>query len=303
MGLDSKYFSYCKEVGLLKENWSKQSALDYLIAQVKTKKACDPAYIAKLEKLTLNSSNVCTRVAVLYHYDANLTYSQRGSIKHGEVAGFASSKGSVREGLKIDQFKDGGDYTVIKDVSTITYPIYNDKNQFTYEEIKGAMKGLLNSKVPAGTTSYETNGWSVSAFLVPILCVEMEHNGKTQWLLYNLHNGYASWDWVHDPALIAKGMKAKKTGGLIKLASFVLPILGFLIAGMGGGTNSALAFLFPIATIILNIVIAKKTSKSKEYFKRFFIDKPNAGLTAAMKAPIGMAVVGFIGMLLTIIAK
>ena len=301
MGLDSKYFSYCKEVGLLKENWSKQSALDYLIAQVKTKKACDPAYIAKLEKLTLNSSNVCTRVAVLYHYDANLTYSQRGSIKHGEVAGFASSKGSVREGLKIDQFKDGGSYTTIKDVSSVTYPIYNDKNQFTYEEIKGAMKGLLSSKVPAGTTSYETNGWSVSAFLVPILCIEMEHNGKTQWLLYNLHNGYSSWDWVHDPAKIALGHKARKYNGLIKFGSFLLPILGLIIAIFSEGTKWW-GFVLPIALFILNIIINNKKKMSKADYGRFFINKPEGKLVDAMKTPITMAVIGFIAFLIGIIA-
>ena len=66
MNVDSKYFSYCKEVGLMKENYSKKSALEYLISQVKAQKACDPAFIAKVEKLTVDSPEVLVRVAVLY---------------------------------------------------------------------------------------------------------------------------------------------------------------------------------------------------------------------------------------------
>ena len=297
MGLDSKYFSYCKEVGLMKEVISKQGALDYLKKLARQKKTCDPAFRAKVEALTVNDMQ--TRVAVLYHYDVKLDYVQNGVIKHGEVAGFASSKGSIRDGLKITDFSKDGNYTVVKDVSTVPYPIYNDKQLFSYDEIKEAMKTLLNGKVPAGTTSYESKDWSVSAYLVPILCAEIDGH----WLLYNLQNNYCVWDFPYDPALIEKGKKAKKYGGLVKLGSFVLPILGFLIAGLGDGTNNPLCFILPIAAIILNIVIANKTKKSKEYFKKFFINKPDAGLASAMKPAIGMAVVGFIAMLLTIIVK
>ena len=303
MNVDSKYFSYCKEIGLMKENFTKKSALDHMISQVKAKKACDPSFIAKLEKLTPDSPEVLVRVAVLYNYDVNLTYVQHGNIKHGQVSGFASSKGSVRDALKITTYKDKGEYSVVKDIKSVPYPIYNDKQLFSYDEIKEAMKGLLNSKVPAGTTSYESKDWSVSAYLVPILCVEIKHNGKTYWMLHNLHNGCFSFDWPHDPALIEKGLKAKKIGGLVKLGAFVLPILGFLISGMGGGTSNPLCFIIPIAAIILNIVIATKTKKTKEEFKNFFIKKPTAGLASAMKAPIGMAVLGFIAMLITIIVK
>ena len=37
MNVDSKYFSYCKEIGLMKENFTKKSALDHMISQVKAK--------------------------------------------------------------------------------------------------------------------------------------------------------------------------------------------------------------------------------------------------------------------------
>ncbi len=300
MNVDSKYFSYCKEIGLMKENFTKKSALGHMISQVKAKKACDPAFIAKIEKLTPDSPEVLVRVAVLYNYDVNLTYVQHGNIKHGQVSGFASSKGSVRDGLKITTYKDKGEYSVVKDIKSVPYPIYNDKQLFSYEEIKEAMKGLLNSKVPAGTTSYESKDWSVSSYLVPILCVEIKHNGKTYWMLHNLHNGCFSFDWPNNPALLEKGHKAKKIGGLVKLGAFVLPILGLI--GAVSGEFSLLGLLASIAGFIINLVISSKTKKSKSDYEKIFLNKPNASLTSAIKAPISMAVIGFIAMLIGFIA-
>jgi len=42
MRLDSKYYSYCKQIGILKENCSHQSALDTIIKAVKGTKQADP---------------------------------------------------------------------------------------------------------------------------------------------------------------------------------------------------------------------------------------------------------------------
>ena len=168
------------------------------------------------------------------------------------------------------------------------------------DEIKDAMKGLLNSKVPAGTTSYESKDWSVSAYLVPILTVEINHNGKTYWILENLHNGCYSFDWPNDPALLAKGHKAKRASAGIKALAFILPIIGLI--GAVSGEFSLAGLLLTIAGFVINCFIAKKTQKTKSEYERIFLNKPSAPLATAFKAPIFMVVIGFIAMLIGFIA-
>ena len=302
MGIDNKYFSYCKEIGLMKENYTHQAALNKLIQEVRAAKAVDPQFVATVSALTLSSREVSVRSCAIYHYNVNLTYAQYGNIKHGTVSGLVEPKGGSPSSLKVSNYSGEGAYTTIKDGAAIPYPAYNSNGLFTYEEMRQAMSEHLKSKVPSGTTSYESKDWSVAAFIVPVLTVTIYHGGKAYYLYYNLQNGRWSIEWPDDPALINKGKKAKKIGLLIKIASFVLPILGFLLSGLGEGTSNALDFVVPIAAIILNIFIAKKTKKSNREFEQFFIKKPNAPLASAMIAPIAMAVVGFLALIITFMA-
>ena len=99
MIVDSKYFSYCKEIGLMKENCSHQAALDCIIKAVKGKRQADPKFVEAVSKLTLSSPEVSVRSCVLYHYDVDLTYVVGGNIKHGRVSDFAQSTGGAPDSL------------------------------------------------------------------------------------------------------------------------------------------------------------------------------------------------------------
>ncbi len=286
MNLDSKYWSYCKEIGIMTEKYSKEKALESLKTALIGSKTADPAFKAVVSALTLSSPEVSTRACMLYRYDIDLTYVLGGNIKHGKIADFGQS--GVNSSLHITEWSGQGEYTILKDFSSVPYTLYNDKNIFTLDSMKNALKGVIDEQVPKGTTSYESTNWSVSCYVVPVLVALVNFGGKTYQLAYNLQNGYYHWEYPNDPALYAKGKKAGAFNALLKFFGVVLAFIGAATA-LSKEAYPALLLLIP------TLLITWKGRKGKGYYKNYFVKNPDKG----MFKPLFGAVVAFIcGLLL-----
>ena len=293
MYLDSKYYSYCKELGVMKENYSQSGALETLKKAVAGTKNADPEFKKAVAALTLSSPQVSIRACMIYRYDIDLSYVVGGNIKHGRIADFGQC--GVNDDLRITEYKDKGDYTVLKDFSSLSYTLYNDRNVFTYEAMKNALKDVINKQVPRGTTSYESNNWSVSCYAVPVLVAIMKHsNGKTYYLSYNLHNGRYHWEWPYDPALLAMGKKASKIATLAKVGSIAVSILSILLVIANEFSNP-----LPIVLAVVNFIIIKKKSKSKSFFENYFVKNPDHKLTKPLTTSIITGAIAFFALILS----
>ena len=296
MRLDSKYYSFCREIGLMKENFSQQGALDSIIREVSNSPAADPKFVELVKKLTLNSPEVSIRVCVLYSYTAEVDYVVGGNIKTTTVQDFGYS--GVPNQLCITQYKGDGDYRTLQDVSSIPYSIYNDDNLFTFEQMKNALTKAVEEHLPKNTTSFKSRDWSVSAYFVPVLNVSMNYGGKHYYMNYNLQNGHYHWDYPDNPALIQKGLKARtysffaKAGGLIFSLISVLMVLS---------SFDFLRFAIALGATIANLAIIKKTKKSKEFCKKIFIKDPKKSMAKAIAPAIWCLILGFASMMLIIL--
>ena len=288
MGLDNKYFSYCKEIGIMKENYSQQSALNTIINEIKNTYTADPAFIAKVEALTLNSPEVSVRSCVLYRYDIDVNYVVSGRIKHTRLYDFGSS--GVHDSIHITEYKGEGNYTILNDASQIPYSVYNSKNLFTYDEMKNALKGVISKNLPSGWTSYETNDWSISAYIVPVLVIIMKHNNKEYQMYYNLQNGYYHWEWPLDPVITNGASKAHKTAKLLRTLSIIAPVVGLIIGASAGKVA------FPVIAIILNAILAKKVCKGYDHYKGLFKKNKNTSVGKCIVTEIVMLVIGVIAL-------
>lgn len=56
MRLTNANFDYCKRVGMLKENFTREHALKELREDMAETKDMDPSFLAEFEKVTVNSS-------------------------------------------------------------------------------------------------------------------------------------------------------------------------------------------------------------------------------------------------------
>ncbi|MBE6555906.1 MAG: hypothetical protein E7663_06770 [Ruminococcaceae bacterium] len=294
MRLDSKYYSYCKQIGILKENCSHQSALDTIIKAVKGTKQADPEFVEAVSKLTLSSPEVSIRSCMLYRYDIELDYWVNGNKRHGRIADFGQS--GVPDSLQITNYAGDGTYTVLKDFSSVPYSIYNDQNIFTFEEIKNALKGVINKQIPKGTTRYESTEWWVSAYIVPVLVICLNFKGKEYQMYYNLQNNRYHWKWADNPKLLENGKKARTYATLIKIAAFFFNVLGIILAI--SGEFSAFPFVVGLAALVINILIAKKKSKTKKQYQDMFLKNPTKKLASALKTPIAMAIIAFIAFII-----
>ncbi len=296
MALDNKYFSFCKELGIMKENYSQQSALNTIINAVSKRRDADPAFIAAVSKLTLSSPEVSIRSCILYQYDIDVDYVVGGIIKNGNINEFGSS--GVHDSLHITEWQGKGEYTVLKDVSSVPYAIYNNNNLFTYEEMKKALTKVIEKKVPSNCTSFQSKNWSVSAFIVPTLVIIMKYKGKEFQMYYNLHNGYYRYTWEENPALIAMGNKARTYQNLAKAGCLILAI----IAALAGFSNTAGAGIFALIIVIAEIFIIKKTKKSKREFQKMFLENPDKKISSVVLKAIPMVMLSIFALIIALAA-
>ena len=271
MGLNSKYFDYCGELGLMQENYTFEDALDTLVSAIKKEKNVDPGFIEELEKLTVYSDEIDPRVVVLYKYNVDLKYLQMGEWHTGTVSNVTTGKNGAPDSLHVLEFKGDGNYKVIRSAAEVPYSSWNDNNLFTLDEMKNALKGSVEDYLPARTARYESTSWNVDAYFVPIFSVDVTYKGKEYNLYYNLHNGYYHYEWATNPAIRNKAKKEKTFTTVFKIVSIILSIIGFLSSiGSSAGTTVPCAILTAIQIFVLI-----KVKKDLDFYEEKHEDNPN----------------------------
>lgn len=298
MRLDSKYYSFCKELGFLKENYSHQTALNSIKASVKSTKGVDPKFAEAVDALTLSSPEISMRVCALYNYDIDVDYVVSGRIKNTKLYDFGYS--GVPDLLYVSKFKGDGDYTVVKDVSTVPYAIFNEKNLFTLDEMKSALTKTIEKNVPASTTSFQSKNWSVSMYFVPLLTIVVKYGGKDYAMNYNLHNGYYHWNNPDDPVLVTKGKNARAISFLIKALGVILAGIGVIKGITGLSDQKFVPALVAAGMLALIIMLCKKTTKSKSYYEKLFVKEPKKSMLSAIIHSIFIAAIGFMALIFSL---
>lgn len=293
MAIDNKYFQYCKELGLMKETYTKEFAVKELIKHVTERSNVDPQFVSEMQTLTASSQGVVMRAAVLYRYDINLNYIQYGHSKSGRIADFGQS--GVHKDLKITEYKGDGSFTRITSAAQVPYAIWNDKNLFTYEQMKGALKDVINKQIPQGTTEYSSTDWSISAYFVPVLVIFKNFGGKEYKMYFNLQNGCWHIEWPEDPTVKANAKKEKKFMGLYKAACILLSFIAMIVGANSGVTAS---ILLTVALLIAQIVITVKNKPSSYEFEKKYLKnrtrKPAVGALLRVIPMLVIVVLGFI---------
>ncbi len=293
MNLSSQYYSYCKEIGVMKENYGRQRALDAMKESVRKAKAVDPDFVKEFDKLTLSYSGISYRVCMLYKWDIELDYVVNGVIKHGRIADFGES--GAHKDLHITNFGDNANYTKLNDFSSINYTLYNNDNIFTYEQMKNALKGVINKQVPRGTTSYESTNWSISAYAVPVMVIFFKYKDKTYNFYYNLQNGHYHYAWEYNPVLINKGLKAKKVAKTIRVVSILATVLALVLSFTRTAASSG-AKIMPIVFGAIQIWLWKRNQLSTSYYKNYFVDHPKKKIVALLKSAIFAGILAFLAL-------
>lgn len=297
MGLDRKCFDYCSEIGLLEERSSKQYALDSIKEEVKKVYSADPAFIQKVQSLTLSSPEVSTRACVIYHYDAEIEYVIGGNIRDTKVSNYGYNH--ISDSLHITEFADDAKYRTLKSADEIPYDVYHQDNLFTYDEMKKALTDTIGEKLPSNYSSYRSKSWNVSAYIVPVLVVIIKHNGENYYQYYNLHNNYYSWNWPIDPVIIKKGKQTKNLAAAARVFSIILAGLATVIgfANFGNGESEIISALLPLGVTILNWFLNKKAKENPKSYQKVYEenrDKNMFSLIVKECVMVGLALVALI---------
>lgn len=298
MGLDKKYFDYCSKIGILKEDHDKQYALDSIKAKVAAVYDADPAFIQRVQNLTLNSYEVSVRSCVVYRYEADIEYVVGGNIRDTKVADFGYRH--ISDSLHITEFNDGATYKTLNSSYDIPYDVYHSENLFTYDQMKNALTDKLAEYLPSNYSSYRTKNWNVEAYIVPVLVVILDHGNESYQLYYNLHNGYYHWEWPIDPVIIKKGKQTKNLASFIRIASIVLSIISVLLAfSMMGNSDSysAMKVLVPVISTIVSITVNKKAKEKNKSYQDIFSKNKNKNIYSCVVPEfvlLGLAFVAFI---------
>ena len=187
MRLTNDNFSYCKGVGLLKENFTRERALKSIYKDMEETPDLDRAFLREVGKATTTSSNVGTWVAVMYNYDIDVNYKKGGKTYNKKINDFGNT--GTPDELDVTEYYGDGDYKTLTDVaSQCSFPVWNKNNIFTFEEMKGALKSIIEDELPSGWQSYETVDWNVSAYLVPIFSIDIDIYGNEMTVENVRHN-------------------------------------------------------------------------------------------------------------------
>lgn len=297
MKLDSKYYSYCQEVGLMKENYSREGGLKSIKEALAKEKSADPAFVEAVQKLTLSSPEIHFRVCIIYQYSAEVEYVRGGVINDKHISDIGTI--GIPDYLHAPEYKGKGEYTTVTDMNSVPYQYWNDDNLLTLDRMKSVLTKTIEDELPSGTQSFRSKDWKVSAYLVPILSVEMPYKGKTYYLSYNLQNGYYHWAWPDHPVLLKRGKEAKSYTLLLRVGAVLLSILG-LIFGLSG--EGALGIVVPLAVGVINIIVWKKSKKNGKYFDRFFLKNPDTTLVSQLIPAFVALAFGFISMIIGLAA-
>lgn len=289
MRLTNDNFSYCKGVGLLKENFTRERALKSIYKDMEETPDLDRAFLREVGKATTTSSNVGTWVAVMYNYDIDVNYKKGGKTYNKKINDFGNT--GTPDELDVTEYYGDGDYKTLTDVaSQCSFPVWNKNNIFTFEEMKGALKSIIEDELPSGWQSYETVDWNVSAYLVPIFSIDIDIYGKTYTINYNLHNGHYHYTYPVDKQLLKKKKAAKTWGAIIPIACLVVSCLAALLSFAGTPDNKWRA-IFAAAAAIYNIVMIVKFKKSESYYQSYYSKHPDEKVSKTLMLPlIGIAI-------------
>ena len=298
MKLDSKYYSFCKEVGLMNENYSRESALNTLKQGIINQRAADPEFVRRVQGLTVSSPEICLRVCMLYQYNATIEYVKNGNIYDTNISDIGTI--GIPDHLRITNYQGEGKYRVVKDLSALEYITWNDKNLLTYEDMKKVLTKTIEGKLPSGTTSFRSKDWDVSAYLVPIISIEIKWGDKWYFSNFNLQNGSYQCSYPDNPELLKRGKETKRNTFWLRFAAVALSVIG-LFAAIGAGHENAMAYLAPIVIGIINIILWKKSKKNGTYFDRYYIKNPSKTMNSQLIPAYIAAVSGFIAFLFGLI--
>ena len=289
MRLTNDNFSYCKGVGLLKENFTRERALKSIYNDMAETPDLDRAFLREVGKATTTSSNVGTWVAVMYNYDIDVNYKKSGKTYNKKINDFGNT--GTPDELDVTEYYGDGDYKTLTDVaSQCSFPVWNKNNIFTFEEMKGALKSIIEDELPSGWQSYETVDWNVSAYLVPIFSIDIDIYGKTYTINYNLHNGHYHYTYPVDKQLLKKKKAAKKWGTIVPIACLVVSCLAALLSFAGTPDNKWRA-IFAAVAVVYNIVMVVKFKKTESYYQDYYSKHPDEKVSKTLMLPlIGIAV-------------
>lgn len=280
MRLTNNNFSYCKKVGMLKENFTREQALKELYEDMVDTPDLDKAFLEEFKKVTTTSSNAGTWVAVMYSYDIDVNYKIQGKTLSKTVNGFGNT--GTPDALKVTKYYGDGEYKTLTDVgSQCSFPVWNENNIFSYDEMKGALKNIIDDELPQGWQSYETTDWSVSAFLVPIFSIDIKVYGKEYTVNYNLHNGEYNYKYPIDKQLISKSKKASRLGTFVSIACLVVSIACLLLS-FATLSNKAYRAIISAAAVVYNIVMVIKYKKKESYWRDYFAKHSDKGVAKAI---------------------
>jgi len=296
MRLDQKYFSYCREIGIMKENTTHQAALNTLIKAVQDVPSADPDFVKLVSGLTLSSPEVSVRSCVLYHLDIDVDYVVNGRIKNTRINTYAQS--GCHDSLHLTEYAGEGNYTVLDDVSSVSYHVFNDENLFTLDGMKSALGGLIEERIPSDFSSWQSKNWEVDAYIVPVMVIILTYKKKEYQMYYNLQNDYYHYEWANNPKLLHKG-----TG--VKILSVVSHIAGVALGALGAlnalGSFALDITLLPIVIFIAQLLMIKFTKKTKYEYQRVFLDKPDTKFIMPLILPLVIAGLGLVALVSSLI--
>lgn len=294
MALTSSQFSFCKKIGLMKENISREDSLNLIKQSFLNNSDVDPEFKKKVEALTLKDFTYV--VAPIYHYDVDLNYTiNRKTYKtHIQDLGYYH----VHKELEITNYYGDGDYKTVTDLDALKLGVYHNDCVFTMQEMKKALTDTIDKKLPNGYSSFESNSWEVNAFLVPCMYAWIKLNGKEYNIVANLHNkkiytkAYAKWE-----APYKRGKTARKLNVLITAVSGLVPLLGCILVIANGKWAGIAPGLVGLALSIIGAIKMKDVSDSKaaKKFKKDPMPKLVVGLIPSF-------IVGGIAFILGLIA-
>lgn len=288
MRLTNDNFNYCKSVGLLKENFTRERALKSIYNDMAETPDLDRAFLQEVGKATTTSSNVGTWVAVMYNYEIDVNYKKGGKTYNKKIDDFGNT--GTPDELDVTEYYGDGDFSTLTDVrSQCSFPVWNQNNLFTFEEMKGALKTIIEDELPSGWQSYETLNWDVSAYLVPIFSIDIDIYGKTYTINYNLHNGHYHYTYPVDKKLLKKKKAAKTWGGIIPIACLVLSCLATILVFAGNSDNKWR--LLTAVAVVYNIAMVVKFKKSESYYQNYYAKHPDEKVSKTLMWPlIGIAI-------------
>lgn len=291
MILTNKNFSFCKEVGILKENFSISTALNTIYNTMTKDRFVDKEFAKQFRNLTESSSSINRYMCVIYQYNIDLDYVVNNKSYNGQISNFGRCGGP--DSLNITQYYGKGDYTVVKDLSQ-TYaskiPAWNEANVFTYEELRAALGKVIEGKLPSGWQRYESRSWDVSAYLVPVIYIKMEYKGKIYGFSFNLHNGcYSCKNYPTDRSTFNRATKAQKLAKVASITSMIFTGSFTLITLL-----SEELFIFPLIGLVAALVGFFINKKSFKKYESTIENDPKISIFKVASVPLIISLAAFI---------